>query len=198
MSDYAEIENKVTGIRSYEELGCDFFAIHTLKLLSTNLGFPNQQIKELYAAELTAIQFLSLYSDWEQFYIKQDVKSYAKRGIDLIRILASHTMICHYFNDIDSEISDYVMRVGMENIPIIYHTNEMNYIESIKDRFNLLSNRNIDVNKEDKEATFVMLEYLNNEILSLLSITSANKGILCIARSGNIDFSYSETALTYI
>lgn len=198
MSDYAEIENNVTGIRSYEELGCDIFAIHTLKLLSTNLGFPNQQIKELYAAEQTAIQFLAQYSYWEQLYIKQDAKSYAKKGIDLIRILSAHTMICHHFNDIDSEISNYVMEVAMENIPIIFHANEMNYIKSIKDRFNSLSNRNIDVNKEDKDATFVMLEYLNNEIISLLSLISANKGILCIAGFGNIDVSTGKTTLTSI
>lgn len=184
--EYRNVRNSVNGRRSFEEIACDTCSIHTLKTLSENLKFSDKQIVELYSAEQTVIQFLSLYSYWDMLYIRHDIKQYERKGIDLLRILSAHAIICYAFNDIESEISNLVLDEAIKSIPIQFQVDEINYLKSIKERFNSIAKDSSTIDSVGKESTYVMLEYLNNEILSLLSLSSANKNVFCIAREGFI------------
>lgn len=187
LDDYKTIREKVNGKRCFEEIACDTYSIHTLKLLSEYFKFPDGQILELYAAEQTAIQFLSLYSCWDMIYVRHDKKQYERKGIDLLRILSAHAMICYAFNDIESEISNFVLDEGINSLPILTQVDEIAYLSSIKERFDSIAKNCTTIDPKKKESTHLMLEYLNNEILSLLSLSSADKSIFCIAREGCID-----------
>lgn len=187
LDDYKTIRDKVNGKRRFEEIACDTYSIHTLKLLSEYFKFPDGQINELYAAEQTAIQFLSLYSCWDMIYVRHDMKQYDRQGIDLLRILSAHAMICYAFNDIESEISNFVLDEGINSLPILTQVDEVAYLRSIKERFDSIAKDSTTIDPKKKESTHLMLEYLNNEILSLLLLSSADKTIFCIAREGCID-----------
>jgi len=185
--EYKNVRNKVNGKRSLEEIACDTCSIHTLKTLSENLKFSDKQIVELYSAEQTAIQFLSLYSYWDMIYVRHDRKQYERKGIDLLRILSAHAIICYAFNDVESEISNLVLDEAIKSIPIQFQVDEISYLSSIKERFNSIAKDSSTIDSVGKESTYVMLEYLNSEILSLLSLSSANKNVFCIAREGSIE-----------
>lgn len=155
-----------------EELACDLYALRFFQMTMSEKEIKEEDYKDYYTAGLNAIQFLSRYSWWDNYLVKQydSEQAHNKSYLDPLRVI-------FFFNECTSVIENNynktyneLYNAGMSNVPGIKHSiNDLEYAKELGEILKKIGEGSTTIDEQSKIETYELLLDAENDILCCVS-----------------------------